>query len=822
MSERTQAVRALCRIPGITALSIVTLGLGIAAATTTFSAVYAALLRPIPYPQPDRLGYLHTTRQTTAGGLTRQRWSYALAAQVREHATAFASLATYTRTSVTLGAETSSTADTAEQVDGEVVSAGYFETLRVAPIVGRVFSRDEEGPGHAVAVISDALWRSRYGRDPAIATRTVPINGVPLTIVGVMPTGFDGVSGHAAVWIPAGMAPSLTYRDYLTTPQLFINLIARLKDGVTIGQANGELAALARQLRFPPSSDGMHAVWSAAVIPLGDARIDPRQRRALLLLLSGSVGVLLVTCVNVALLLLARARGRRGEMAIRVALGASRGQIARQVLSESTLLAIGGFAVGTVLASWGVAWLRSAAPPATPSPMNAYGQVSPFAAPAIDGVSLLCAASVAALAAIVAGLGPALLTARADPAEALSQSSRGVTGRGFGSAMAALAAIQVGVAVLMLSGALLLVRTLHDLQDGRSAFDGQAVSFWINAPASRYPDAAGPAIVGRLLERISRVPGVIDAGVNRCTPYGASCARSVLFMPGRSTRPSDAPPIGRHYVSPGYFRAVGIPLRRGRLISDDDRGDRPPVVVINETAARQFWPGEDPIGQRVWFGGGSAFMDAAHSLQVVGVVGDVKYWPANEPVGPDFYTSYLQFAWPSSLYVVKAADAAAVLPAIRRAVSEIDPALAIYDVHRIEERVGDAVAPAHFVATVTGLFAFSAAALAALGVFGVMAYSVSLRREELALRLALGASPAAINRSVLRRALTLAIGGSGAGMLIAVWVLPALRAMLYGVSPLDPLTLTCAAGAMALIAVLSAAVPAARASAVDPLIVLGR
>src|ERR1051326_4688653 len=274
MSERHQAVRALCRIPGTTALSIVTLGLGIAATTTTFSAVYAALLRPIPYVQSDRLGYLHTTRQTRTQGLARQRWSYALAGQIREHATSFEALATFSRTSVTVAvdgpdptrAEASDPTDgrSPGQVDGEVVSAGYFETLRVAPVVGRVFSRDEESPGHPVAVISDALWSARFGRDPSVTARPVTINGTRVAVVGVMPPGFDGVSGHAMEWIPAGKAPALTYRDYLTSPQLFVSLIGRLKNGVTFAQANAELASIARRLSFPATADGIRAVWSAA------------------------------------------------------------------------------------------------------------------------------------------------------------------------------------------------------------------------------------------------------------------------------------------------------------------------------------------------------------------------------------------------------------------------------------------------------------------------------------------------------------------------------------------------------------------------------
>jgi predicted permease len=828
MSELTQAVRALCRIPGTVALSIVTLGLGIGATTTTFSAAYAAWLRPIPFDAPGRLAYLQTTRQTQAEGTTRRRWSYALAADVRRHAGAFSSVATFTRTSVGLSAEAhgkptaAEHADDAEHVDGEIISAGYFESLRVSPVLGRVFTGDEESPGHPVAVIAYSLWRARFGSDRAIVGQSVTVNGVPLAIAGVMPPGFNGVSERAQIWVPAGMAPSLTYRDYLTTPQLFINVIGRLRDGVTFEHTTSELAALARQLPFPAEPDGSPVVWSATAIPLGDAGIDPRQRRALRLLLAASAGLLLVTCVNVSLLLLARARDRRGEMAIRVALGASRGQVARQVLAETALLAAGGGAAGSLWSFWGVAWLRRVAPNGAAASFDTFGQVSSFSSPAIDGVSLACAAGVAATAVILVGLAPALLASQANPAAALSQSSRTLSGRGVARAMSALVVTQIAAAVLMLSGALLLLHTVHDLQAGRSGFDERALSFWIDAPASRYAAADGPAVVERVLDRIGRVPGVVEAGVNRCTPYGASCARSILFIAGRSIRPQDAPPIGRHYVSSGYFRAAGIALRRGRLIADDDRADRPPVVVINETAARRFWPNEDPIGKRVWFGGGSAFMDPAHALEIVGIVADVKYWPPNEPVGPDFYTSYLQFAWPSSMYVVKLTDAQTILPAIRRAVSEIDAALAIYDVQQADERVSAAVAPARFIATVTAFFGAAAASLAALGVFSVMAYSVSARREELALRLALGASPSTLTRGVLRTAVSLAIRGGALGLLAAVWLLPALRAMLYGISPLDPFTLMGSVAAMASVAVVSAAIPAARATAVDPLVMLRR
>lgn len=814
--ELRQAVRALCRIPGTAALSIATLGFGIAAATGTFSAVYAAWLRPLPFDHPDGLVYLHTTRQTQAGGTTMFRWSVAAARAVRDSARSFEHLGTYSRTTVGIAIA----GDPAEQVDGEVVSAGYFEALRLMPAAGRLFTPDEEPPGHAVAILSDSLWKRRYGSDPAAVSRTLLVNGVPLTIVGVMPPGFEGISGRAALWFPVGMAPALTYREYLTTPQLFINLIGRLRKGVRLEQANAELAAIGSGLPIIVPPGAPPARWSATAVPLGDARVDPRERRSLTLLLSGAGGLLLVTCVNVALLLLTRARSRRGEMAVRLALGASRGRLVRQLLAESAVIAGAGGALGVVLASWGLAWLRTAAPSAIPSAQNNYGQISSFSTPAIDAASLLFAAAIAAAATIAAGLAPAWTSTNTDPAAALAASSRALAGRGRERVFSALVASQIAIAVLLMTGALLLASTVMHLQDARSGFDGSAVAFWINAPASRYVDIEGPAVVQRVLERIQRVPGVLEAAVNRCTPYGASCARTIAFFPEHPTAPSDAPVVGRHYVSPGYFHVVGVALRKGRLLTDDDRAGRPFVTVINETAARRFWPGEDPIGRRVWFGSGTGFTSPSTPLEVVGVVADVKYWPLNEPVGPDFYTSYLQFTYPSSLYVVKASDAATVVPAIRRAVAEIDPAMPIYDVQRIDERAANAVAPARFTATVTTLFAASAAALAALGIFGVMAYSVASRRQELGLRMALGATAADLRVDVLRHALALAIAGSTAGLIAGFWLLRSLRVALYGISSTDPRVLAAAVASMCAVALLAAMLPAWRASATDPMIAL--
>jgi predicted permease len=509
-------------------------------------------------------------------------------------------------------------------------------------------------------------------------------------------------------------------------------------------------------------------------------------------------------------------------MAIRLALGASRLRLARQLLAESAILAASGAALGILLTGWGVAWLREAAPAVTPSPQNNYGQIAGFATPSVDGVILVFVLALAGATTMLFGVAPALAASRTDPAEALAGSSRAVTGPGRGWGLQVLVAGQVAVAVLVSCGALLLVRTVAHLQDAQSDFDGGAVTFWINAPASRYLDREGPEVVERMLTRIREVPGVIEAAVNRCTPYGSSCARTVLYFKDRPNVPGTGPVVGRHYVSSRYFPALGIRLLKGRLLTDDDRIGRPAVTVINETAAKKFWPDEDPIGKRLWFGANPGFTDPDRPVEVVGVVSDVKYWPINDAIGPDFYTSYLQFTYPSSMYLVKAATAAAIVPAVRRAVADIDPTLPIYDVQLVTERVDEAIARPRFTATVTALFAVSTALLAAMGIFGVMAYSVSMRRDELALRLALGDTPRGVRRRVLTQAARLAMTGSIAGLVAGWWLLRSLRTMLYGISPGDPLVLGVTVVGMGLIALLAAAAPAWRASATDPMTILRR
>jgi putative ABC transport system permease protein len=805
------------RVPSGALVSVLTLALGVGTTTTIFGVVYGALLRPLPFPAPDRLVMLYTTRATSHEGPQRLRWSHPEISALGSRVSALEDVASFTQTRVNL----TDNGDP-EQVDGEIVSPGYLHVLHIAPAKGRNFLPDEdtEQGGHPVALISSRLWRARFASDPSILGRSLGINQIPLVIVGVMPEGFSGVTGRADVWIPTTMAPRLTYADYLTTPQHFINVIGRLRTGTSVTQGSAELAAIAPHVIVAETDlTAEPATWGAMMRSLGDARIDPTVRRSSLLLLAAAVCVLLIACVNVASVQLARARTRRREIAVRLAIGSSRIRIVRQLLTESLLLAAIGGALGTLLAVWGSGVVSL--PAVAPSPRNDYGQLSGFAAPAVDGVVLLFALGVTIGTSLLFGLAPALELSRPDLVVALKENSRTAPGGNHRRVLAGLVVGEMALAVLLLAAAGLLLKSFEQVQGLRTGFvpDG-VVTFSVNPPASRYPPAAGPAIIERLLTRIEQVPGVATATADRCTPF-TGCARTIVFFPEHSADAGHAPTVGRHYVSSNYFRTLGIPIQEGRALTDQDGPGRPPVAVINETAARRFWPGQSPIGKHVWFGSGTGFTSPDRPVEVVGVAGDVKYEGIEEPLGPAFYTSYRQFAYPDTMVIVKTdRSIAALVPLLRRAVASVDAGLPIFDVQRLDDRIAQTLARPRFTAALIGLFAAAALLLAAAGVYGIMAYSVSFRSHEIGIRLALGADARRVLVHVLGESARLAAAGAVVGLAAASVVTRLMRSLLFGVTPLDPLILSIAALVIIAVALAAALVPAHRASAVDPMVVL--
>ena len=816
MNDLRYSVRTLSRMRGVAAIAVATLALGIAATTTMFSAAYAALLRPLPFADPDRLVLLFTTRTTPREGLVLSRWSRPLIDTLVASVTSYDSIASFSPSLVSLSGRNGDP----EQIDGEIVSPEYFGTLQVTAALGRTFTPEEDrAPGDApVAVLSDRLWRRRYSADPSLIGRTVRINDVPLTVVGIMPAGFSGLSDKSEVWIPRTMAPRLTYAEYLTTPQLFIALVARLKDGVTLQRANAELAAASAAFQMPVALGDTR--WGAIAQRVSEARVDPTLRRSVLLLLAAAACVLLITCANVAGLLLARGRMRRRELAIRMAIGSGRARIVRQLLTESLVLAAAAGACGTALAIWGVEVFARYAPAVL---WTGRITISPFSAPALDARALLFALGVTLITSVLCGLAPALDTSRTQLTHALKEDERsgGVPRRIF----RALVVTEIALAVLLLAAAGLLLDSFARMQRLRQGFESDRVlTFWVRPPTSRYPVTEGPAIVERLLTSVEHVRGVETAAVNRCTPF-TGCSRTVLFFTDRPNDPPNAPVVGRHYVSADYFRTLGIPVLAGRVLTPGDRAGRPAVTVINESAARRFWPGDSPLGKRVWFGGTTGpFADPAQAVEIVGIVGDVKYeavdWP-NSTGRPEFYTSYLQFSYPDTMVIVKTRGPTSTLvPALRRAVASVDSALPIYDVLTLDDRIAGALSRPRFNAALVAGFAGAALLVAALGVYGMLSYSVSSRLREIGVRLALGAAPQRIVRFILAEGLRLGIIGVAIGLFAALAAGRLTRSLVVDVSPSDPRILAAVTTVMLTVACLAAFLPARRASAVDPIVVL--
>ena len=817
------AVRALARMRGAAVVAVLTLTLGVGTTTTVFGVVYAALLRPPPFADPDRLVMLYITRTSARSGLQRVRWSLPEIARLGSRVTALDAVGSFTVPGLAIDTRQSSTdAPSPEQLDGEVVSPSYFNVLNVTPRSGRLFLPDEDtvAGAHPVALISERLWRRRFASDPAVLSRTISVNQVALAIVGVLPERFYGLSGKAEVWVPTTMAPRVQYADYLTTRQHFINVVARVKPGISIAQANAELEALAPAIVADDGkSPGERATLSTTIWPLARARIDAGVQRSVLLLFAAAACVLLIACANVASLLLARASARRREIAIRLALGSSRWRLVRQLLTESLLLASLGGTAGAVLAMWGVKAM--AMPGVVPSAGNGYAQLATFGAPAVDGTVLLFALGITVGTSVLVGLVPALRSSRPDLVTALKEDGRTTAAGRQRRPLGGLVVSEVALAVLLLSGAGLLLESFARMQRLRVNFvsDG-VVSFWVNPPTSRYTDKDGPAFVERLLTRIQQMPDVELAAVNRCTPFSASCARTVLSITGPIAQAGLAPAVERHYVSADYFRTLGIPVRMGRALTDRDRPGQPPVTVINEAAARRFWPGENPIGKHVWFGVSTGF-SPGQPVEVVGVVADVKYGTTDEPLGPDFYTSYLQFTYPSTLVLVKARhDPTALVALLRAAVASVDAGLPIYDVQTIDDRIANTLSRPRFNAVGLAWFAGVALLMAAAGVYGVMAYSVSTQAREIGVRLALGAGARRVLRLVLGEGARLAGIGAAIGLAGTVALARVMRSVLYGVAPADPLILGSATLIIMAVALTAAWLPAWRAARVDPMVVL--
>ncbi|MGD8278237.1 MAG: ADOP family duplicated permease, partial [Gemmatimonadota bacterium] len=755
------------------------------------------------------------TAAEPGGASYRQRWSYERFRLLERWSTSFEHVGAYSGVSVNL-----TDGELPERLAAEVGTAGYFPALGVTPLRGRTFTAADDSAAAAVALVSWELWQRRWGGKEPFVGRSIRVNDTPLTVVGVTPRGFGGMTGEAQLWIPPAMAPVLSYPGYLTTNQNFISSIARLAPGVSVDRARSEMERLGERVEaaVPSEPDVPGTRFGATLLPLDEVRIDPANRRALTILMVAVGFVLLLSCANVANLLLGRALERRREIAVRLGIGAGRSRIVRQLVTESVVLAGLGTGAGLLIASFALDAIR--VPARRVGPASGFGAVAEFMSTGIDHRVLVFAVAAGLLTVLLFGLAPAIGATRVSLTRDLRHGGTGSGGsRAHRAARIGLVIVQVALAFVLTSGAGLLAASLRNLRGTELGFDPHNVlTFRVEPSDAAYPPPDAARLHERILANLEGIRGVTAATVDGCVPVARLCASSELHIVGRPPVPEgQAPVVMRHYVGPDHFRTLGIALLRGRPLSADDRDGRPGVVVINEAAARRYWPDQDPIGAHVWFG--STVFDAPdRSAEVVGVVADTPDEPLAEGgVRPAFYSSYLQFTWAARDYMVRTnGDPMLVLPAIRRVVRDADPTLPIFDVRTLDDLVSGSWARTRFIGVLLAAFAAIALVLAAVGIYGVLAHMTGLRFREMEIRMALGGSPGAVTRQVLGEAMTIAGIGIAVGAGGALLASRTLRALLFGVNPTDPRLFVALAAVLAAVAFLASWVPARRAARVDP------
>jgi predicted permease len=824
--EIRHTARSLSRTPAFTVAAVLMLALGIGANSAVFSLISASLLRPLPFPEADRLVVLHQVHSPPGAERMFLRWSYPQFEALRSDLRTVSALAAYYADDVNLVGGRAGP----ERVRAEMVSASYLELLGVRPQLGRGFAPAEDSiPGmHPAAVLGHELWTRQFGADPGIVGDRITLNAVLLTVVGVAPEGFRGLTGEADLWFPQAMAPAVSYPEQLTSPQLFHSVIGRLAPGVSVDRARVDVATVGARAAEAASAATSEAAsgereasrWEASLLPLDEARRDAGVLRAHLVLAGAAAFVLLMALVNTLGLMLARSAARERESAVRAALGAGRFRLVRHGAVEGGLLGLLGGMLGVVLALVGIPGLVALAPDALGGRGPGFVQMASFAAPSMDWRVIGFAAVLSVLAGVVAGLLPALRAVRDDPGRALRTGARG-SSVGVGSlrrptVLSAAAVAQIALALVLLTGAGLMLQAFQQLRSVDPGFDPEAViTFRVTPPFGEYQGDAAAPLLERVLERIEAVPGVQSATVSLCTPF-TRCSWTPLYLAGRP--PADPPPeVGRHYVGPDHFRTLGIPVIRGRTLTPDDRAGRPRVAIINEAAAQRYWPGEDPIGQRVWFGGGGGFASPDSLTEVVGVVADVLYGSPGEAVRPDFYTSYLQFTWPYTTFLVRVAgDPVALVPALRQAVQEAEPNLPIHGVKTMREIADRALAGERSATAAVTVFAALGLLLAAVGIYGIMAYTVVQRRRDIGIRLALGSSPSEIRRFVLLQGVSLALAGLLIGAVASLMMTRALPSLIAGIGTVDPQISALVVGILLGVVLLACYLPARSATRVDP------
>jgi macrolide transport system ATP-binding/permease protein len=810
MHDLKYAFRMLVKSPGFSLVAILSLALGIGANTAIFSLINAVLLRPLPVADASSLMLVSTTDQRNPGNLPLSHLNFK---DLRAQNSVFTDMA-----SLTFNQMNYSHAEGSEQIPVQVVSSNFFSLLGAEPAMGRGFRTEEEAQATPVVVLSHGFWQRTLGSDPSLVGRTITLNRTPYTVVGIAPQNFTGVllGGGPSAWIPMSRNVVVQPTWYETRRGLFLFSVARLKPGVTVEQARGNLRTVFANLEqaFPVDNKGR----SANAVPLLEARLNPNgqggnvlvQQSTVLMIVVGIV--LLIACANIANLLLSRASKRRREVAIRLALGAKRSRLVRQLMVESMVLAVLGGVAGMAVASWTLSAIIVAELP-LPFPVDPN-------ALSLDPTVLGFTAGLALLTGLLFGLAPALQASKPDVVPVLKNelvpSAAGHRGiRGLLSLRQVLVVVQVALSLIALIAAGLFLRELRNAQRIDTGFETRGVLVTnFNLLREGYMPERGMTFYDQIVERAAALPGVQGAAIAQSPPLAGGFSRSV-FPEGADTTTTGRILVQVNTVSTGYFQTIGIPLVRGRDFARSDTAQAPKVVIVNQTMATQFWKGQDPLGKRFKFFGDEDF------TTVIGVARDSKYNGVAEDPQNFIYQPMSQNYTPqATLHVRTAGDAASLAKAVRGAVRELDPSLSVFNVRTLAEQVSNSLQPLTMNVLMLGVFGALALLLASIGLYGVASYSVAQRTREIGVRMALGAQPSSVVGLVLGQGMALVGIGLAVGLVVAYSAAGLMSTLVQAVNPHDPLTFAATAAGLGAVALLASYIPARRATRIDPLIAL--